>query len=83
MKDDKVSSAWRGWLKQDANAMKRGNRKRKTLRNPPGTVLAHKRGFEAAKGYGYEYSNMQLKSVHDTQHKYDKMGRLNKDRGKK
>ena len=59
MRDAKVSSAWRGWLKQDANAMKRGNRERKTLRNPPGTVLAH------------------------NQHKYDKMGRLNKDRGKK
>ncbi|MDR3151262.1 MAG: hypothetical protein LBT67_00220, partial [Holosporaceae bacterium] len=81
MTDDKVSSAWRGWLKQDANAVKSG--KRSTLRVPKGTNLAHRRGFEAAKGYGYEHSNLQWKSNHDAQHRYDNMGRLNKDKGKK
>ena len=83
MHDDKVGSAWRGWLKQDANAMKLGKEKRPALRVPPGTQLAHRRGFEAAKGHGYQNADLQLIDLHKTQHKYDKMGVLNKDRGKK
>ena len=83
MEDDKVSSVWRGWLKQDANAMKRDSAARPGLRVPPGTQLAHERGFEAAKGYGYEKSNLQITELHKIQHKHDKQGRLNKDRGKK
>jgi hypothetical protein len=83
MNDDKLGSADRGWLKQDANAMRKDRTQRPTLRVPPGKQLAHKRGFEASKGYGYDRSNLQLKSIHDTQHKYDKMGYLNKDMGKK
>ena len=50
---------------------------------PPGTQLAHERGFEAAKGYGYEKSNLQIIELYKIQHKHDKQGRLNKDRGKK
>lgn len=35
--------------------------------------------MEAAKGFGYEHSNLQLKSLHRLQHKYDdNYGRLNK-----
>jgi hypothetical protein len=89
MNDDKLGAAERGWLKQDANAIIRdkikpiGKSKRTTLRVPPGKVLAHKRGFEAAKGYDYRYADIQEKGLHDTQHKFDKMGRQNKDAGKK
>lgn len=35
--------------------------------------------MEAAKGFGYEHSNLQLKSLHRLQHKYDdNYRRLNK-----
>ena len=34
--------------------------------------------MEAAKGFGYEHSNLQLASLHRLQHKYDNFGRLNK-----
>jgi hypothetical protein len=74
--DPKVSSADRGWLQQDLNSIKRG--KRTTLRVPPTKELAHKRGFEAAKGFGYEHSHLQDKSNHKLQHKYDGMGKKNK-----
>ena len=60
--DDKVSSADRGWIKQEMNSIKRGNRK--TIRNPPGKDMAHERGREAAKGYGYDHSNLQDKKLH-------------------
>ena len=82
MHDDKVGNAWRGWLKQDANAMERNSIARPGLRVPPGTQLAHERGFEAAKGYGYEKARLQTVELHKIQHKNDKMGKLNKDRGK-
>ncbi|HEB94682.1 MAG TPA: hypothetical protein ENI94_14750 [Gammaproteobacteria bacterium] len=29
------------------------------MRNPPGKDLAHERGREAAKGYGYKYSKLR------------------------
>ena len=76
--DDKVSSADRGWIKQEINSIERGNRK--TIRNPPGKDLAHERGREAAKGYGYEYSHLQDRKLHRTQHKYDNFGKKNKER---
>jgi hypothetical protein len=78
--DDKISSADRGWLKQDNNQIKR--KKRKNLRVPIGKELAHKRGFESAKGYGYDKSNLQDKKLHRLQHKYDDKGRKNPDMGK-
>ncbi len=74
--DPKVSSADRGWIKQEINKGKRGGRK--NLRNPPGKELAHKRGKEAAKGYSYEHSDLQNPDLHKLQHKYDKYGRKNK-----
>jgi hypothetical protein len=83
MNDDKVSSAWKGWLKQDYNAMVKNRTARPGLRVPPGTQLSHERGFEAAKGYGYEHARLQFGSNHKAQHKVDNMGRFNKDRGKK
>jgi RHS repeat-associated protein len=69
----------KGWIKQEVNAINRG--KRKTIRNPKGFELAHKRGKEAAKGYGYEDSVLQNTDLHKLQHKYDNYGRKNKDLG--
>lgn len=76
--DPKVSSADSGWIKQDMNAIERG--KRRTIRNPPGKDLAHERGREVAKGFGYEHSNLQDKDLHRLQHKYDDFGRKNQVR---
>ena len=64
----------KGWIKQELNSIFR--KKRRTIRNPKGYELAHKRGMEAAKGFGYEHSNLQLASLHRLQHKYDNFGRL-------
>ena len=85
MNDDKISSSWRGWLKQDANAMKRDITKRPNLRVPFGTNLAHRRGFEASKGYNYQNGQAYLQNadLHKIQHKHDKYGKLNKDGGTK
>ena len=76
MDDEKVSSSDRGWLKQDLNAINRGKRER--LRVPPNKELAHKRGFEAKKGYDYSYTVLQEKKLHKLQHKYDGKGKKNK-----
>jgi hypothetical protein len=76
MHNDKVSSADRGWLKQDQNQIIRG--KRQNLRVPKGKELAHRTGFEAAKGYDYSYADLQDKDLHKLQHKYDGMGKKNK-----
>jgi hypothetical protein len=81
MNDPNVSSADRGWLKQESNSMSKSKESRPSLRVPPGKELAHRRGLEAAKGYGYEHSDLKLKADHDAQHKFDKKGKLNKDRG--
>lgn len=74
--DLKLGSADRGWLKQEINEVKRG--KKAYLRNPPGKELAHKRGYEAAKGFDYSHTNLQEKNLHKLQHKYDNNGKKNK-----
>ena len=76
--DPKLGRADRGWIKQEKNSIARG--KRKSIRNPPGKDLAHERGREASKGYGYKYSNLQDRNLHRLQHKYDNFGRKNKER---
>ncbi len=76
--DVKASAADKGWIKSEINQIKKG--KRKNIRNPPGKDLAHERGREAAKGYGYEHSNLQDRDLHRRQHKYDNGGRKNKER---
>jgi len=76
-KDTKTSSADRGWIKQEKNAVDTG--KRVNMRNPPGKDLAHSRGKEAAKGYSYKHSKLQDKDLHKRQHKYDNNGRKNKE----
>jgi hypothetical protein len=87
LNDPKLGKADKGWIKQEINSIARKSENSKgnartRIRNPPGKQLAHKRGYEAAKGYGYEHSNLQDTNLHKLQHKYDDKGRKNKDRGK-
>ena len=51
------------------NSIERGQRTK--IRVPPGENLAHRRGFEAKKGFGYEYSDLQGKDLHDLQHRHE------------
>lgn len=67
--DDKLSSALRGEIKRDINEIARGNRK--NIRVPEGYNLAHRRSFEAKKGYDYEYSDLQDIGLHKLQRKYE------------
>jgi len=67
--DPKVSSADRGWITQEMNSIARGQRS--NIRVPPGKVLAHRRGFEAKKGFSYQHSDLQLVDLHKLQHKYE------------
>ena len=76
--DDKVSSADRGWIKQEMNEVASGQKGH--LRNPPGKDLAHERGREAKKGYGYEHAHLQNRKDHRSQHKLDNWGKKNKER---
>ncbi|HGY5298578.1 TPA: RHS repeat-associated core domain-containing protein [Aeromonas salmonicida] len=74
--DPKQPSHVRGWIKQEQYSIARGQRT--DIRNSPGYQLAHWRGYEASKGYGYEYSDPQHTGLHCRQHKYDGHGRKNK-----
>jgi RHS repeat-associated protein len=65
-RDGKLCSRDRGWIKQEINAMQRGNRT--SIRVPPGRVLAHRRGQEARKGYDYCHADMQDVGLHKLQH---------------
>ncbi len=76
--DPKAGKADKGWVKQEINQIDRG--KRTSIRNPPGKVLAHERGREAAKGYSYKHTNLQNQIDHRNQHRYDNNGRHNKER---
>lgn len=76
--DQKVSSAERGWIKQELNEVAQG--KKSHIRNPPGKDLAHERGRENAKGYGYEHAHLQNRADHRSQHKLDNWGKNNKER---
>lgn len=64
--DDKLSSALRGEIKRDINEIAAG--KRNNIRVPEGYNLAHRRGYEAKNGYGYEYSDLQDIGLHKLQH---------------
>lgn len=81
----KISSLDRGWIQQELNMIHRkkcnqnGNIK-KNIRNPPGKELAHDRGRERKKGYGYEHSQFKYIEDHRRQHKFDNMGKINKER---
>jgi RHS repeat-associated protein len=71
--DEKVSSALRGEIKRDINEIK--NKKRKNVRVPQGYQMQHRRGFEARKGFGYKYSDLNITRNHKTQHRYDNNGK--------
>ena len=74
-----VSTRFCRWsIKQEQNQIKRG--KRSTIRVPKGKVLAHPRGKEAAKGYSYKETQLQLESNHKLQHKYDNNGKKYKSK---
>lgn len=68
LNDPKASSADRGWIQQEVNAIKQG--KRKTIRVPFGKVLAHRRGFRAKSGYNYLHSDLQDVDLHKLEHKH-------------
>ena len=74
--DTKLGKADKGWINQEVNEVKA--KKKSHLRNPPGKDLAHKRGYEAAKGFDYSYSHLQERKLHKLQHKFDNNGRKNK-----
>lgn len=74
--DDKISSSLRGELKRDINSINK--KRRNSIRVPQGYQLAHRRGYEARKGFGYKYSDLQTIKSHKTQHKFDKYGKIRK-----
>jgi RHS repeat-associated protein len=76
--DPNSPSSVRGWIAQERKAIERGNRD--AIRVPPGKVLAHERGREAAKGYSYLHSHLQDIGLHRTQHLLDRNGTLNRER---
>jgi len=67
--DPNVPSADRGWIRQEINSIERGQRTK--IRVPSGKHLAHRRGFEAKEGYGYEHSDLQDIELHRLQHKHE------------
>lgn len=71
--DVKEGRSVRGWIKQEQNSIARG--KRTSIRVPPGKNLAHERGKEAAKGFGYEDSKVQDIDLHKTQHRVERTTR--------
>ena len=83
--DLKLGNYLRGWIKQEINSIERksknkNNRIKKRIKVPPGYELAHERGREKVKGFGYEHSNLMLKLDHKIQHKFDNYGKFNKTR---
>tara|TARA_B100000575_G_C23097694_1_gene633171 strand:+ start:1286 stop:1663 length:378 start_codon:yes stop_codon:yes gene_type:complete len=83
--DLKLAKYLRGWIKQEINSIERNsknnnNKVKKRLKVPPGYQLAHEKGREKAKGFGYEHSNLILKSDHKIQHKFDNNGKSNNPR---
>ena len=81
--DINIGNNLKGWIKQEINSINKKSKNKnhkikRTIKNPPGYVLAHERGRERQKGYGYEHSNLMLKSDHKIQHKFDNNGKSNK-----
>ena len=65
--DDKLSSALRGEIKRDINAIARGQRT--TIRVPQGYQLSHRIGYSARQGYSYAYSDLNTIAGHKLHHK--------------
>lgn len=73
--DTKISRSIRGQLKNDIRHIQQKHIRVKRIRVPKGYNLAHRRGFEARKGYDYSYTVLQYVSNHILQHRYDHYGR--------
>ncbi len=78
--DPKVSSADRGWIKNEMRHIEFGNRK--TIRMPgnsrnsnavtnPGKVLAHPKGQRAKDGHSYKNAKIQDNDLHKLEHKHE------------
>ena len=83
--DLKLGNHLRGWIKQEINSIERktknkNNRIKRRLKVPPGYELAHERGREKTKGFGYEHSNLILKIDRIIKHMFDNNGKFNKSR---
>ncbi|WLR43096.1 RHS repeat-associated core domain-containing protein [Bacillus carboniphilus] len=72
--DPKAPKHVKGFIKNQMRHRKINGKKRH-LNNPPGYELAHKRGYEARKGYSYRYTVLQNTKNHKLQHKYDRYGK--------
>lgn len=64
--DDMLSSALKGKIKRDMNAIARGTWK--TIRVPNGYELDHRIGYEAQKGYSYLYGDLNMIRQHRIHH---------------
>ena len=62
--DSKQPKHIKGWLKNEIRA-KEVTKNGKTIRNSKGYDLAHARGYEAAKGYGHKYTQLQNRNLHN------------------
>jgi hypothetical protein len=77
--DTKVSSADRGWIKNEIRHVETGNRNTIRLprnsRNSPhtegGTQLAHAKGKRAKDGNSYKEAKLQDSDLHRLEHKYE------------
>ncbi len=69
LRNSSTSRAVRGWIKQELNAIARGQRS--NIRVPKGFQLAHRRGFEARYGFGYGHSDLQNIDLHRLQHRFE------------
>ena len=65
--NNKLSSALRGEIKRDLNAINRG--KRKIIRVPSAYEIAHRLGYSAKNGYSYKYAELNMRSLHRLQHR--------------
>ena len=66
--DFKVSSADRGWIRNEIRQVQEGNRC--TIRNPPGKDLRHPPGRPKAQGFDYSETQLQDRATHRSQHRY-------------
>ena len=68
LNDPKALSADRGWIQQEVNAIRRGNRS--SIRVPISKVLAHRRGMRARDGHSYLQSDLQDIDLHKLEHQH-------------
>ncbi len=67
-KDPNTSRADKGWIKNQAEQVAKGNRQ--TMKNPPGKDLQHPPKGAAAQGNDYSATKLQDRANHWRQHRY-------------